>query len=119
MHELAVVDSLLRQLEAETNRLGVTARVAVVHLRLGKLTTFVPDAITFYFDALKKGTPLAAARLAVEEVPVAGTCRNCGAAVVVEELPFLCAACGSADLDITSGRELEITSLEISGDEAP
>lgn len=104
---------MVRQLQAEAERLGVAGRVAVVHLKLGALTTFVPEAMTFYFDALTKGTELEAARLEVEEVPVVGRCHGCGEALTIEGLPFICAACGSAELEITSGRELLIDSLEV------
>jgi hydrogenase nickel incorporation protein HypA/HybF len=116
MHELPVVNSLVEQLRAEAERLGVTGEVAVVHLKLGALTTFVPDAMTFYFEALTKGTELESARLEIEEIPVAGTCRSCGEPVRLAGLPFACAACGSPDLDITSGRELLIDYLEVKDD---
>jgi len=113
MHELAVVNSLVEQLNAEVQRLGVGGRVTRVHLRLGALTTFVGAAMTFYFDALVKDTPLAGARLEVEEVAVAGTCRGCGAAVTVDAPPFACATCGSPELELTSGRELVIDAIEV------
>jgi hydrogenase nickel incorporation protein HypA/HybF len=118
MHELPVVHSLVEQLRAEAERLGVAGEVAVVHLKLGALTTFVPEAMTFYFEALKAGTDLESARLEIEEIPVAGTCRRCGEAVKLEGLPFACAACGSPDLEITSGRELLIDYLEVKDGDA-
>jgi len=113
MHELAVVQALVDEVLREVARLGVGGRVAAVHLKLGKLTTFVPAAVTFYFDALAAGTPLEGAGLVIEEVPVAGTCRACGAPITVEELPFICRFCGSPDLEITAGRELVVDALEI------
>lgn len=116
MHELPVVESLVQQVRAEAKRLGVAGKVAVVHLKLGALTTFVPAAMTFYFKALTKGTDLESARLEVEEVPVVGACRSCGAALTLEGLPFVCAACGSPDLEMKSGRELVIESLEVRDD---
>lgn len=118
MHELAVVHSLVQQLREEAEGLGVAGEVTVVHLKLGALTTFVPEAMTFYFEVLTKGTELESARLEIEEIPVAGTCRRCGEAVTLEGLPFACAACGSPDLDITSGRELLIDYLEVKDDGA-
>ncbi len=93
--------------------MGVAGRVTVVHLKLGALTTFVAEAMTFYFDALTKGTALESARLEVEEVPVLGRCRGCGEKLTFEVLPFVCAVCGSPELEITSGRELLIDSLEV------
>ncbi|MGD8717437.1 MAG: hydrogenase maturation nickel metallochaperone HypA [Candidatus Zixiibacteriota bacterium] len=113
MHELSVVNSLVEQLLVEVDRHGVAGRVKTVHLKLGLLTTFVPAAMTFYFETLTEDTPLEGATLDIEEIPVVGKCRSCGAELCVEEPPFLCAACGSPDLEITSGRELLIDSLEI------
>jgi hydrogenase nickel incorporation protein HypA/HybF len=113
VHELPVTQSLVEQVGAEAERLGVVGRVAVIHLRLGALTTFVPAAMTFYFEALTKGTELEGVELAIEEVPVAGKCGRCGETLTIETPPFLCAACGSPDLEIVSGRELVIESLEV------
>lgn len=104
---------MVEQLQAEVARLGVAGRVRAVHLQLGALTTFVPEALTFYFEALTKGTTLEGARLAIEEIPVVGECRNCGRQLEVEAPPFLCAACGSPDLEVVRGRELLIDALEI------
>jgi hydrogenase nickel incorporation protein HypA/HybF len=117
VHELAVVHSLVEEVRAEVARLGVAGRVAAVRLRLGALTTFVPAAMTFYFDALTQGTELEGATLAIEEVPVAGKCRACGRTLTLAGLPFVCAACGSPDLEIVSGRELVVDALEVTDED--
>ncbi|HUU56685.1 MAG TPA: hydrogenase maturation nickel metallochaperone HypA [bacterium] len=116
MHELGVVNALVEQLRTEVERLGVAGKVTAVNLKLGALTTFVPAAMTFYFEALTKGTELEGVALAVEEIPVAGKCGRCGATLTLEAPPFLCAACGSPDLEIVTGRELLIDSLEVKDD---
>jgi len=116
MHELPVTQSLVEQLQAEVARLGVAGRVTSVHLKLGALTTFVPDALTFYFEALTKGTELEGVEVIIEEIPIVGKCGRCGAELTIETPPFLCGACGSPDLEIVSGRELLIDSLEVKDD---
>jgi hydrogenase nickel incorporation protein HypA/HybF len=116
MHELSVVQALVEQVTAEAARLGATGRIRAVYLRLGALTTYVPAALTFYYDALTRDTPLAGSRLEVEEVAVAGSCRACGAPATFTALPFLCPACGAADVDLTAGRELEIYALDVDDD---
>jgi hydrogenase nickel incorporation protein HypA/HybF len=113
VHELSVTQSLVEQVRAEAERLGVVGRVVAVHLKLGALTTFVPAAMTFYFEALTKDTELEGVELDIEEIPVAGKCGRCGATLALEAPPFLCAACGSPDLEIVSGRELMIDSFEV------
>lgn len=113
MHELSVTEEIVAQAAAEVERRGWKGRVRFVHLRLGALTTFVPQSLVFYFDILKKDTCLKDATLLVEEVAVRGKCGACGAVVAFEELPFLCPACGCPEVEITQGRELELTSFTV------
>ena len=112
MHELDVTQSIVDALLDEMKRRDLDS-IAVVNMRCGRLTTFVPDSIRFYYDSLVKGTPLEGSELNIEDVPVKGKCNGCGAALELDEPIFLCTECGSPDLDITSGRELEITSIEV------
>ena len=59
------------------------------------------------------GTALEGAELVMEEVPVVTRCRECGAECTLEKPAFSCQACGSGGIDVISGRELDITSLEM------
>jgi len=115
MHELDVTQSIVDVLLDEMTRRNLSS-VAVVNMRCGRLTTFVPDSIKFYYDSLTKATKLEGSELNIEDVPVKGTCNNCNTPLELDEPIFLCAKCGSPDLEITSGRELEITSIEIEDD---
>lgn len=117
MHELGVVQSLVEQLSAEVERLGVGGRVRKVHLKLGALTTFVPEAMTFYYDALTPGTPLEGSALAVEEVGVTGACRACGRPFALEAPPFVCPHCGAPDIDVQTGRELLINTIDVADED--
>ncbi|MCP4230388.1 MAG: hydrogenase maturation nickel metallochaperone HypA [bacterium] len=112
MHELdvtqSIVDALLEEM-AQRNLDGIT----VVNMRCGRLTTFVPDSIRFYYESLTEGTKLEGSALNIEDVPVEGKCNACGAKLELADPVFLCAKCGSPDLEVVSGRELEITSIEV------
>jgi len=113
MHELPVTQAIVEQAAAEAARQGWGDRVREVYLRVGNLTTFVPQSLIFYFDILKQDTCLKNAALRVEVLAVRGRCQDCGAQTTFEDLPFVCAACGSPNIGITSGRELEITSFTV------
>ncbi len=115
MHELDVTQSIVDALLDEIERRDLES-IAVVNMRCGRLTTFVPDSIRFYYDSLIKGTPLEGSELVIEDIPVKGKCNSCGAPLELDEPIFICTKCGSPDLDITSGRELEITSIEVEDD---
>ena len=60
------------------------------------------------------GTAASEALLEIEEVPVGGSCRDCGEEFTVKEkYVILCPKCGGSDFSITSGRELHVTDLEV------
>jgi hydrogenase nickel incorporation protein HypA/HybF len=108
MHELAVTQSVV---DAVVERTG-EQRVLEVRLRVGRLSGVVPDAMRFCFDLVTDGTPLQGAILDIEEPEGSGSCRRCGSTFVLHDLILLC-PCGSADVDVLTGRELAIGSVEV------
>ncbi|MGI8614731.1 MAG: hydrogenase maturation nickel metallochaperone HypA [Nocardioidaceae bacterium] len=108
MHELAITQSIV---DAVTEHTGGAA-VSVVHLRVGKLSGVVPDAMRFCFELVTDGTPLSGARLDIEEPDGSARCRRCGDEFALADLILLC-PCGSADVDVLSGRELSVKSVEV------
>ena len=108
MHELAVTQSVV---DAVLERTG-EHRVLEVRLRVGRLSGVVPEAMRFCFDLVTEGTPLQGATLDIEEPEGSATCRRCGSTFDLPDLILLC-PCGSADVDVLTGRELAIRSVEV------
>ena len=88
-------------------------QVEVVNVKVGKLTAVVPESLLFCFNVASRDTALAGARLHFEEVPIGVRCRQCDAECTIDEPPFECRSCGGNDIDILSGRELIVTSIEV------
>lgn len=109
MHELSIAESVVRIASKHADG----RRVAAVHIRVGHLRQVVPSALEFAFELLIGGTPLEGAKLEIEAVPAAGTCRKCGAAGEVGPFPLSCPRCGGLDLDLTAGEELLVEELEL------
>lgn len=107
MHELSITQSLV---DAVLERTGARS-VMSVNLRIGRSSGVLPDAIRFCFELVSDGTPLAGAVLQIDEPPGRALCLSCGEEFELDDIP-LC-PCGSADIDITSGRELMVTSVEV------
>jgi hydrogenase nickel incorporation protein HypA/HybF len=80
---------------------------------VGKLSAIVTESLRFCFDLVVKDTPLEGAELAVEEMPVVARCKECQTQWTVTEPVFTCKNCRSGNIDILSGRELDIKSIEI------
>jgi len=112
MHEMAIAQGILDiVLEAAAGNAAET--VVRIKLQVGEMTEVEPEALTFCFAALAAGTAAAAAQLDVEVMPLIGRCRDCGREFKVERFRFLCPECGSAGVEIISGRELRVEHLEV------
>ena len=108
MHELSIAQSVV---DAVCEKAAGRA-IRSVRMRVGALTAVVPEAMHFCFDLAVEGTVAEGARLDIEHRAGAARCRSCGAEVELADLILLC-PCGSADLEVTAGRELQIVSMEV------
>jgi hydrogenase nickel incorporation protein HypA/HybF len=118
VHELAVAQSLLEIVEQEA-RPYEGARVKRILLRIGRMSAVVPDALRFAFDAITRGGIAEGAALEIEEVALSIRCRACEEVFIVEDPFMICPQCEAVDVELVSGRELEIRSMEIEdGDKA-
>lgn len=112
MHELSIALSLVEMASAAATQAGVK-QVQVVHLRLGVLSGVVKDALLFGFEIATADTPLAGARLVIEEVPVQIYCALCDAPATLPDTQHLCCPrCTTPTNQILAGRELELVALE-------
>ena len=113
MHEmgiaLQIVEIATASLPADLGK----ARVAAVNLKIGKLAAVVPDSLRFCFAVAIKDTPLEGANLVIKELPVVAKCNDCDAQWTIDAPVFVCQKCQSGSLEILSGRELDIESLEV------
>lgn len=113
MHEMGIALQIVEIAIASLPTDLGNARVTQVNLKIGKLAAVVPESLRFCFDVAIKDTPLAGAKLVIEEVPVVASCKDCNARWTIEEPVFICQTCQSGSLEILSGRELDIESIEI------
>lgn len=108
MHELAIAESVV----ASVLERCAETHVSVVRLRVGKLAGVVPHALEFCFDLAAAGTSLEGARLEIEELQGRAHCRSCDVDFALEDAFLLC-ECGSADVELLSGRDLCVASVEV------
>ena len=65
MHELSIALSMIEMAEEEAARAG--GRVTALHLKLGRLSGVVKQALTFSYDIACQGTALEGSQLVIEE----------------------------------------------------
>ena len=112
MHELSIAEAVVRI--ASEHAQGRS--VARVELRVGHLRQVAPGALAFAFEVAGQGTPVEGAALAIEEVPARVACRVCAAESGAHGFPLACAGCGSLDVDLVAGEELDVDALELEDD---
>ena len=109
MHELslssAIVGTVVKHAEGR--------RVSVVSLRVGRLRQVVPDTLAFYFDFVAKGTVCEGAKLEQELLEARLRCDACAHEWSIEIPAFRCPMCGGAEVEISSGNEFEVESIEV------
>jgi hydrogenase nickel incorporation protein HypA/HybF len=111
MHETAIVEGLLRILEAQADRHRVT-RILSVTVKVGRLRAVEPAQLAGCFEMFAEGTVAAGAQLKIEAVPVRARCKVCAVEFEVPRFRFECPACGGGDVDVVQGQELYIESFE-------
>lgn len=113
MHEMGIAMEIIRIVQASIPADMVDARVERIHLKIGKLSLIVADSLRFCFQAVTERTPLAAAQLVVEEIAATARCQQCAHQWTIETPVFVCPLCQSSRIELCSGRELDIDSIEV------
>jgi hydrogenase nickel incorporation protein HypA/HybF len=112
MHELSIAMSIVEMAEEEAKTRNV--HVNAVHLKLGKFSGVVKEALLSSYEIACDGTPLQGSRLVIEEVPLEVFCPACNQKRTLNSLQwFVCPECGTTTPTVVHGKELEVTALEI------
>jgi hydrogenase nickel incorporation protein HypA/HybF len=110
VHELSICSSIADIV----TRHAAGRTVQVINVRAGQLRQIVPDTLVYCWGLVSAGTPLDGSRISVESVPARIRCRACGQVTDVGELPvFACGGCGGVEVQVVSGEEFLVTSLEL------
>jgi hydrogenase nickel incorporation protein HypA/HybF len=112
MHELAVCQALIEQVE-RVARQNDARRVVSIVITVGPLSGVEPQLLEHAYPLAAAGTIAEHASLVVEAVPVKVGCRECGAETEAQPNAIVCAACGSWRVDVTGGEEMLLRRVEI------
>jgi hydrogenase nickel incorporation protein HypA/HybF len=114
MHEASIAASLLEIVSGQCRKDGYS-RIESVHLKIGRASGIMTDALIFAFDAMKEDFMAKGAVLEIEEVPVTGRCSDCNNTFTIEaEYILSCPCCGGGSFRMTGGRELDVVDMEVS-----
>jgi hydrogenase nickel incorporation protein HypA/HybF len=112
MHELAVCQALLEQVE-NIAREQQAEYITAIHLGIGPLSGVEPRLLEQAFSIARAGTVAADAELLVTSMPIQVSCSQCGRES--EALPnrLVCSHCGDWRTRLVSGDELQLQHVEL------
>lgn len=109
MHELSICQAICDTVDQR----AAGRPVRRVDVRIGHLRQVVPDSLQLAWEMLTAGTDLGGCRLVIEHVPAVVRCRTCGVDTTLEWPVLACAACEGRDVELQSGDELQIASIDV------
>jgi len=112
LHELSITQSIL-SIALEKADAAKANRISQVNLVIGELSGIVGDCVEFYFEFLSKDTIAAQASLSFHHPPTRLRCRNCATVFSPNNLDWACPSCHAQAVEIVSGRECYIESIEV------
>ncbi len=113
MHELSIMEQTLA-IALENAKRQNAQQIHQLTMKIGAMSGIVPEALEFAFDVVTTKTIAENAKLKIETVPVTCYCLNCDRSFQPADLFYTCPQCGNLSHHLLSGREIELTSLEVS-----
>jgi hydrogenase nickel incorporation protein HypA/HybF len=112
MHELTLARSLIEMVDDYANEQG-GRQVRRIHVRLGQMSAMT-RALYFCFGSASRGTSCEGAVLDIDEVPLTVRCTTCDAVKTPSgRYNFRCPDCGMPTPEIVTGREMQLTAIEL------
>lgn len=112
MHELAITRSMFDIVLNYAQAAGAK-KVTKISLVIGEMTGVVAESVQFYLDLLSKTTVAENAVVSIKSVSPGAKCRHCHHTFVARELDWTCPNCKEAGIEIVSGKELFVESIEV------
>jgi hydrogenase nickel incorporation protein HypA/HybF len=112
VHELSVVQALLREIDAVATANGATS-VQRVTVRIGPLSGVDPGLLASAFEAARGSGRTAGTELVLESLAVKVRCGQCGEESTVTPNRLLCGRCGGYRTTLLTGDELLLQRVEL------
>jgi hydrogenase nickel incorporation protein HypA/HybF len=113
MHELSLVESILRIVEEYAAKDGFR-RVNALRLTCGKLSSVDPMSLRFAFEVQSKGTSAEGAALELDVQPAMIRCLTCEKDINIDRFEAQCPVCKGFEVLLVGGtEELKLLELDV------
>jgi hydrogenase nickel incorporation protein HypA/HybF len=110
MHELSLSSAIL----ATALRHAEGRPVKAVDLTVGTLRQVVPASLEFYWEIVTRDTVCEGSRLEISVVEATVSCNDCATEWTLDDPIFACPSCKSTSVEVLTGTEFMVESLDIS-----
>jgi hydrogenase nickel incorporation protein HypA/HybF len=111
MHELKIAEDLA-EIVINTALSEKLIKVTRVNISFGQMVQIVPEIFEFTFREAVRDTIAGEAELDLEIIKVRLKCNKCGSSDFLKDDIFACYQCNSSDIEIITGKELFVKSIE-------
>jgi len=112
VHELGIAQQVLRIIETHASEHG-DGRVRSLRLRVGELSGADPESVRFALAVCSNGTRAEGMAVEIVRVPARLKCRKCAKESAFDVGHMRCPACGSSEIALEGGDDLQIESFEM------
>jgi len=109
MHEMSVVESLVKLVEKYANN----KKVSKIVVKVGKLSGIEPYFLKECFEVFKENTICSEAKMEIVEIEKKIFCEDCKKEFEIRGFDFRCPNCKSENTKLIAGNELYIDYIEI------
>lgn len=117
VHELSISHTISRI----ATRAAAGRRIRVIHLDIGHMRQIIPQTLEYCWNIVREDFPeLRESTLEIRHIPVSFRCTQCAHVTTLEGFPMLaCEECGSHAIQMLTGEEFLLTSMETFDAESP
>lgn len=118
MHELSLAERALQIVEHAAQGAGMQC-VTRITLVVGELAHVDADTLRYCCELVARGTCAEAASIRIERKQGQGVCKHCSNTVALSHIGQPCPNCGSHDLRIDDGDQLQVLEIASTQMETP
>jgi hydrogenase nickel incorporation protein HypA/HybF len=112
MHELSLTEEILNIAIAKAREANAE-KVTRINLVIGDASSIVGECVQFCFDFVSKASIAEGAKLDFQRIPLQMKCRNCDTVFSPERESWTCPQCQEWSVEIISGKEFYMESIEV------
>ncbi len=113
MHEFSVALGIVKIAEKETKKAN-KSKVDLIELEIGSLAGIEINALNYAWDIAVKDSVLEHSEKRIINQDAKANCIDCNHKFILENIYDVCPICESYKKEIIKGKELLVTSLELS-----